>query len=112
MTTNTERDRGAPTRHVPERARDGALSRRRFLRGAAAAFATVSIVPRRVLGAPGDPAPSGKPALAGVGVGGVGFGQLQSCEQAGFNIVALCDVDDEYAKRAYDKWPQARKYRD
>ncbi|MCX7826326.1 MAG: Gfo/Idh/MocA family oxidoreductase [Verrucomicrobiae bacterium] len=49
---------------------------------------------------------------AGVGVGGVGFGQLKACEHAGFNIVALCDVDDVYAKKAYDQWPQARRYRD
>jgi predicted dehydrogenase len=50
--------------------------------------------------------------LAGVGVGGVGFGQLQECEQAGFQIAALCDVDDAYAKKAFDRWPQARRYRD
>jgi predicted dehydrogenase len=50
--------------------------------------------------------------LAGIGIGGVGHGQLQACDRSGFDIVALCDVDDVYAKRSYDKWPQARKYRD
>ena len=30
----------------------------------------------------------------------------------GFQVVALCDVDDSYAKRAFDRWPQARRYRD
>jgi len=59
-----------------------------------------------------DKAPSCKIALAGVGVGGVGFGQLAECEKAGFHITALCDVDDAYAKKAFDKWPQARRYRD
>ena len=88
------------------------LSRRRFLHVAAGAWASVSLVPGRVLGAQGKLAPSGKPNLAGVGVGGVGFGQLQECEKAGFQIRALCDVDDVYAKRAFDKWPQARRYRD
>jgi predicted dehydrogenase len=88
------------------------LSRRRFLKVAAAMWATVNILPRRVLGGPGQTAPSEKVNLAGVGVGGVGFGQLRSCDQVGFNIVALCDVDDVYAKKAYDKWPQARRYRD
>ena len=63
-------------------------------------------------GAGGQPPPSGKPSLAGVGVGGVGFGQLQGCAEAGFHIVALCDVDDRYAKKAFDQWPQARRYRD
>lgn len=88
------------------------LSRRPFLKAAAATWASVNIVPRHLLGAEGQTAPSEKINLAGVGVGGVGFAQLKSCEQAGFNIVALCDVDDVYAKKAFDKWPQARRYRD
>lgn len=65
-----------------------------------------------MLGGPEQTAPSGKPSVAGVGVGGVGHGQLQACDKTGFDVVALCDVDDVYAKRSYDKWPQARRYRD
>ena len=87
------------------------FSRRRLLAGATT-LAAVTIVPRTVLGGPNTRAPSEKPALAGVGVGGVGYGQLQSCEKAGFQVVALCDVDDSYAKKAFDRWPQARRYRD
>ncbi len=87
-------------------------TRRRFLRTAAAVSATVSIVPRHVLGAPGQPGPNDKLSLGGVGIGGVGFGQLQECDKVGFQINALCDVDDAYAKKAYDRWPQARRYRD
>ena len=87
------------------------LSRREVL-GAAAGVAAATMVPRHVLGGAGQPAPSEKPVLAGVGIGGVGHGQLQACDKAGFQIVALCDVDDVYAKKSYDKWPQARKYRD
>ncbi len=88
------------------------ISRRNFLCTTAAASASLSIVPGHVLGADGQTPPSGKPALAGVGIGGVGFGQLDACEKAGFQIVALCDVDEVYAKKAFDKWPQARRYRD
>ena len=90
-------------------------SRRDFLRKAltaGAAGAAFTIVPRHVLGAEGFTPPSGKPSLAGVGVGGVGFGQLQEFEKAGFQITCLCDVDDSYAKKAFDQWPQARRYRD
>ncbi len=87
------------------------LSRREAIQGAAV-VATLSIVPRAALGGPAGPAPSERVALAGVGVGGVGHGQLQSCEKAGFKSVALCDVDEVYAKKAYDRWPQARRYRD
>jgi predicted dehydrogenase len=86
-------------------------SRRRLLKGATA-LAAATIVPRSALGGASAPAPGEKPALAGVGVGGVGYGQLKACEQAGFQIVALCDVDQVYAKRAFDRWPQARRYRD
>ncbi len=87
------------------------LTRREAI-GAAAAMATVALVPRRVLGGEGQTAPSGKPVLAGVGVGGVGYGQMQACEKAGFHVAALCDVDDVYAKKAFDRWPDARGYRD
>jgi len=87
------------------------VSRRKLL-AAAAGLGAASIVPRRVLGGPDQKAPSQQPQLAGVGVGGVGFPQLQACDQAGFRIVALCDVDDAYAKKAFDRWPQARRYRD
>ncbi len=85
---------------------------RREALGAVAAMATVALVPRHVLGGAGHAAPSDQPVLAGVGVGGVGFGQLQACESAGFHVAALCDVDDVYARKAFDRWPQARRYRD
>jgi predicted dehydrogenase len=87
------------------------MTRRQWLSGVAAG-ASVSIVPRRVLGGANQTAPSDKLALAGIGVGGVGFPQLRACEEAGFQIVALCDVDDLYAKKAYDQWPQAKRFRD
>ena len=87
-------------------------TRRKVIRNAASTAAALTIVPRHVLGGAGRTAPSERPSLAGVGVGGVGFGQLQGCERAGFHITALCDVDDVYAKKAHDKWPQARRYRD
>ena len=87
------------------------LTRRDVLSGTAAAMAGIAIVPRHVLAGAASPAPSKKPALAGIGIGGVGHGQLRACEKAGFDIVALCDVDDVYAKKSYDKWPQARRYR-
>jgi predicted dehydrogenase len=88
------------------------ISRRRFLVRSAVSTAAFTFLPSRVLGAEGFLAPNSRLALAGVGVGGVGFGQLKECAEAGFQIVALCDVDDRYAKKAYDHWPQARRYRD
>ena len=76
------------------------ITRRTLLAGAAG-LAAVAIVPRHVLGGAGQAAPSETLNVAGVGVGGVGFGQLQACEKAGFRIVALCDVDDDYAQEGF-----------
>jgi len=55
---------------------------------------------------------SERPRLAAVGVGGVGHGQVQALEKAGFEIRVLCDVDDVHAQKSYDRWPDARRYRD
>ncbi len=88
-----------------------AMSRRQAIVGGAAALAAPLIVSRHVLGQ-GPTAPSEQLNLAGIGVGGVGFSQLQACEKAGFRIAVLCDVDQQYAKRAFDRWPQAARYRD
>ena len=52
-----------------------ALSRRDIIRGAAA-VAAITIVPRHVLGGPGQKAPSEKLNIAGVGVGGMGGNNL------------------------------------
>ena len=88
------------------------LTRRNALQGAAAMVATISIVPRHVLGGPDHTAPSDTPVVAGVGIGGVGHGQIQSCDQAGFHVGVLCDIDDVYAQHTYKKYPQTRRYRD
>ena len=87
------------------------MTRRQWL-GGVAAGASVTIVPRHVLGGAHYRAPSDKLALAGIGVGGVGFPQLRACEEAGFQLAALCDVDDVYAAKAYERWPQAKRFRD
>jgi predicted dehydrogenase len=89
----------------------GRLSRRDALK-LVAAGGVFTVVPRHVLGGAGHTAPSGRPALAGIGIGGVGFPQLEGCEAAGFHVTALCDIDDVYARKAYDRWPKARRYRD
>ncbi len=94
--------------HVSESSK---LTRRRVL-GAAAGLAAISIVPRHVLGGPDRTAPSDTPCVGGVGIGGVGHGQIQQCAAAGFKVVALCDVDDVLADRTAKNFPQARPYRD
>jgi predicted dehydrogenase len=75
------------------------VSRRKFLTGTAAGAAGFLIVPRHVLGR-GFVAPSDALNIAGVGVGGMGRGNLINL--ASQNIVALCDVDWGYAGAAFE----------
>ncbi len=85
------------------------IARREFI-GAAASATALTIVPRYVLGGPGNAAPSEKLNIAGVGAGGRGYPDLVAV--AGENIVALCDVDDKRAAKTYARFPKARRYRD
>ena len=88
------------------------ISRRSFLQRGAVAAAAFSIVPGSVLGkSHGYVAPTDKLNIAAVGVGGMGNGNLKNMEKTE-NIVALCDIDWRYAKPAFDRHPNAKKYWD
>ncbi len=91
--------------------RDGKMSRRDFLSSVAATAAAFTIVPHYVLGGePNNLPPSEKLNIAAIGIGGMGKRNLRECETE--NIVALCDVDDNYAGKIFNKYPDAKKYRD
>jgi len=85
------------------------ISRRRFLAdaGVVAAF---TVVPRYVLGGPRQIPPSEKLNIAGVGVGGRGAGVIDGVSSQ--NIIALCDVDAKHAAGTFNRFPNAKKYRD
>jgi len=85
------------------------IDRRGFLAGSAAA-AAVTVVPRHVLGGAGNTPPSEKLNIAGIGVGGMGKGNLRQLESE--NIVALCDVDHAYAAPVFKRYPKAKVYKD
>lgn len=76
------------------------VTRREFLANVAAGAATITIVPRHVLGR-GFTAPSDLLNIAGVGIGGMGRTNLINL--ASQNIVALADVDWGYATKSFDK---------
>ena len=78
------------------------IARRDFLKTTTAAAAGLTIVPRHVLGA-GMTAPSDKLNIAGIGVGGMGRVNLTALSTE--NIVALCDVDWDYAGRTLSQLP-------
>lgn len=88
-------------------------NRRSFLRtgvAAAGSVAAAMVVPGHVLGGPRDIPPSEKMNVAGIGIGGMGAGNLANL--ASENIVALCDVDPGYAAHTIKKYPKAKVYID
>ncbi len=86
-------------------------SRRQFLRSAAASTATVMIVPRHVIAASGQTPPSERLNIAGIGVGGMGAGDLAAVAP-GNNLVALCDADLVRSADTFKRFPNARQFRD
>ncbi len=77
------------------------LSRRHFFYGSLLAATAKAATPK---------SPSEKLNIAAIGSGGKGFTDLNGC--AGENIVALCDPDDQRAERAFNKFPNAPRYKD
>ena len=101
------------------------MNRRGFLKTAALGTGLFSVVPSYVLGRNGDTPPSGKLSIAGVGVGSMGKGNLHALckplserkegswpDSNSQNIVALCDVDWDYAGKTFDEYPEAKRYKD
>ena len=91
------------------------LSRRDFLKRAVALVAAPTIISASALGAEGRPAPSERIVMGGIGVGGMGKGDLGALMgRPEVQVVAVCDVDaqmreeakknveDHYAKETQD----------
>jgi hypothetical protein len=48
--------------------------------------------------------------IAGIGIGGRGADDINGV--ASENIVALCDVDQKHAAQTFERYPQAKQYKD
>ena len=87
------------------------VSRRQFIKASAIGGAAFIIAPNTILGrSHGHVAPSDKLNIAGIGIGGVGRRNLKNMSTE--NIVALCDVDWDYANKTFKDYPNARKFKD
>ncbi len=75
----------------------------KYVLGASAAF---SIVPRYVLGGPGNNPPSEQLLKAVIGVGSMGTGHLYMKDGL---LAAVCDVDENHLKTAVKKGNEIRK---
>jgi predicted dehydrogenase len=84
------------------------VTRREFIETAAATGAALTIVPRHVLGNGFTP-PSDLLNIACVGIGGMGRNNMRAV--ASQNIVALCDVDWDYAGKSVDRFTQELEQR-
>ncbi len=90
-------------------------SRRKFLAASAAAASSAfsfTIVPRHVLGGPGQTPPSERVNIGGVGAGGMGGGDISTVAKLGCNVVALCDVDEQRGAGLFNAFPKAKRYKD
>jgi predicted dehydrogenase len=85
-------------------------SRRCFIKNATAATAGITIVPSMAVAGLGHKAPSDKLNIAGIGIGGKGAVNIATMTTE--NIVALCDVDWNYSKKTFEKYPDAKRYWD
>jgi predicted dehydrogenase len=90
---------------------DNKITRRGFLARAAATAAGTAFLMGRAPAQISTASPNEKLNVAGIGVGGKGHGEVMHCA-ATENIVALCDVDDVRAAKAFEAFPNAKKYRD
>lgn len=86
------------------------LTRRKFIGTAAATIAGITIVPSNAVAGLGHKSPNDRLNIAGIGVGGYGYVNLRNMETE--NIVALCDVDWDFAGNTFKRWPMAKQYKD
>jgi len=94
---------------LPQQTQLGNISRRRFLARSSALTAFMALPSHVVLGA-GEASPNNKLNIAGIGIGGQGASDLNDVSSQ--NIVALCDVDWDYAAHTFKKYPDAKRYKD
>ncbi len=86
------------------------MKRREFVKNMGAAGLAFSVVPSFTVSGLGHIPPSDKLNIAAIGIGGKGKVNLE--KMVGQNIVALCDVDDDYAAPVFETYPGAEKYTD
>ena len=87
------------------------VTRRDFLTSAAAGAAMFTFIPKSVLGENGRPSANHRLNVAAVGIGGHGKNDIEAIA-ATENIVALCDVDWEYAAPVFQTYPDAKVFKD
>lgn len=83
------------------------ITRRNFVKNMGIGALAINYIPFSVRG---SNVPSNKLNIAAVGIGGMGGANLRMLENE--NIVALCDVDFNYAANTIKRYPNAKLYKD
>ena len=86
------------------------FNRRQFLKSTAFAGTAFMVLPAGVVGLRAGTSPNEKLNIAGIGIGGQGASDLHNMESE--NIVALCDVDQNYAAHVFKKYEKAKQFTD
>ena len=100
------------TNPMPKSNQSHGLTRRQFMRRAGAGVALFQILPATLVPGAERLSANDKVNVAGIGVGSQGGGDIGAVAGEGHNIVALCDVDDNYAAKTFQNYPNAKKFKD
>ena len=77
---------------IPDNRSESTMNRREFISSTAATAATISVIPRHVLGGPGYTPPSDKITVANIGCGTQGLRELPGMlENPDVQVVSVCD---------------------
>jgi len=88
------------------------ISRRKFIRRAGVGVALFNVIPGSLLRGGERISANEKLNVAGIGIGSRGGAVVDEVASLGHNIVALCDVDENYAAKEFAKYPKARRFTD
>jgi len=92
--------------------KSSSINRRQFLYGAGAGVALFSILPGCATRGGRRLSQNDKLNVAGIGIGSRGGAVVSDVAKLDHNIVALCDVDENYAAKEFAKYPNAKRFTD
>src|SRR5690242_4800568 len=88
------------------------FTRRKFIASSVGGIALFNILPGTLLRGAQAVSPNEKLNVAGIGIGGQGGHDVNEVAALGHNMVALCDVSDKHAAKQFEKYPNAKRFKD
>ncbi len=88
------------------------ISRRKFIYTTGMSIALFNILPGCATSGGRKLSLNDKVNVAGIGIGSRGGADVDEVAGLGHNMVALCDVDENYAAKQFAKYPNAKRFTD